>query len=76
MPDCTVGTQNASEHPRTGREGPRTAGDAGRGDEVCAEEVMVFTEFLFYILFRLSSAQQGDFLIRAAQPGRPAAPEP
>lgn len=43
---------------------------------MCAEEVMVFTEFLFYILFRLSSAQQGDFLIRAAQPGRPAAPEP
>lgn len=30
----------------------------------------------FYILFRLSSAQQGDFLIRAAQPGRPPAQTP
>lgn len=30
----------------------------------------------FYILFRLSSAQRGDFLIRAAQPGRPPAQTP
>lgn len=34
-------------------------------------EVMVFTGFFFNILFRLSSSQQGDFLIRVAQPGGP-----
>lgn len=30
----------------------------------------------FYILFRLSSSQQGDFLVRVAQPGSPLAQTP
>lgn len=35
-----------------------------------------FHRMPFYILFRLSSSQQGDFLVRVAQPGSPLAQTP
>lgn len=58
-----------------GREDPVDRGRKGLGKwGVCGGDG--FHRIPLSILFRLSSAQQGDFLIRAAQPDQPPAQSP